>query len=301
MDALPIQELATPFNAEYRSERPNTMHACGHDGHMSMLLAAAKVIASPEYRATIPSNLTVKLCFQPAEEDQGGAKAMINDGILDASASTGPAVDEVYGIHLWSYAPLGQVQTRLGPMMAASDRFYITVKGSGGHGAVPQGTKDAIVCAAHLVTQLQTIVSRNVAPLDAAVVTVGTFNAGYTLNIIADRADLSGTVRSLKRDVQKILQQRMQELCDGAAKSFGCEVILRFLHGYPATINGPQSAVDVVSSAAKEVVGSDESALILDATPTMGAEDFAFFLNARPVRSVSWSACLIMSRSFRLM
>lgn len=199
MDALPLQEAETDKNRDYCSRNAGAMHACGHDGHMAMLLTAARVISSPEYRATVPSNVCVKFCFQPAEESGGGARYMLDDGVLEASAVTGPRVDEVYGIHLWSYSALGQVLTRHGALMAASDRFEITVKGSGGHGAVPNGTKDAVMIGATLVSQLHSIVARNVSPLDSAVLTVGAFNAGTTYNIISDTAVLLGTVRTLSR------------------------------------------------------------------------------------------------------
>lgn len=166
-------------------------------------------------------------------------------------------------------------------MLAASDRFYITVRGSGGHGGVPQVSKDAIICASYLVTQLQTIVSRNVSPLDSAVVTVGTFNAGTAPNVITDRADLSGTVRTLNSDVQATIKRRMNELCENVGKAYGCEVLLHYFYGYPATINGPTSCVELVADCAKAVVGDD--AVTTNSDPTMGAEDFSFFLNARPV------------------
>ena len=291
MDGLPVQEIPTKFNADYRSRNAGVMHACGHDGHMTMLLAAAKLLSSPEGRATYPSNMCIKFCFQPAEEDQGGAPVMISEGVLEddfehggkVQRRTGPRVDEVYGIHLWSYMPYGQIGMRPGPMMAATDQFYITIKGVGGHGAVPQGTRDAIICGAHLVTQLQTIISRNVAPLDAGVVTVGTFNAGTTTNVIADRADISGTVRSLRSSVQELIQTRISEICQGVGQTYGCEVSLKYVYGYPATVNHSE-AVRIVERAAKKVVGrSNPDAVVVDMTPTMGAEDFSFFLNSRPV------------------
>jgi len=279
MDALPIHEAT---GAEYSSQHQGCMHACGHDGHMAMLLTAARVITSPAYRAGLPSNLCVKFCFQPAEESGGGGRFMVDDGVLEASAVTGPYVDEVYGIHLWSYAPLGQVWTRKGSLMAASDKFEITVRGSGGHGAVPNGTKDAVMIGAHLVSQLHTVVARNVSPLDAAVLTVGAFNAGYTYNIIADKAVLQGTVRTLQRETQVLMEKRVRQICAGVAAAYDCEIDCRYMYGYPATVNGPDSAVDRVAAAARATVGDAARAVQLDVLPTMGAEDFAFFLNARP-------------------
>jgi amidohydrolase len=282
MDALPLQEAATDRNERYCSVNADVMHACGHDGHMAMLLTAARVITSPAYRAGLPSNLCVKFCFQPAEESGGGGRFMVDDGVLEASAVTGPYVDEVYGIHLWSYAPLGQVWTRKGSLMAASDKFEITVRGSGGHGAVPNGTKDAVMIGAHLVSQLHTVVARNVSPLDAAVLTVGAFNAGYTYNIIADKAVLQGTVRTLQRETQVLMEKRVRQICAGVAAAYDCEIDCRYMYGYPATVNGPDSAVDRVAAAARATVGDAARAVQLDVLPTMGAEDFAFFLNARP-------------------
>ncbi len=280
MDGLPIAESETDRNSSYRSKNGN-MHACGHDGHMSMLLHAAKIFVSDDYRSKIPSNFAIKFCFQPAEEGGGGAKYMVEDGILEKTDRCGPYVNEVYGIHLWSYLPVGTVQTCHGSFMAASDRFYITVTGAGGHGAVPNGTKDAIVIASNLVTQLQSIVSRNISPLENAVVTVGTFKAGYSANIIADKAYLSGTTRSFNRNIQILLEERMQAVCDGVAKSFDCQVKLDYVYGYPATRNDVPECVERVIRAGKAVCGDDPRAVNTKLTPTMGAEDFSFYLNQR--------------------
>lgn len=281
MDGLPIAEVPTERNSSYISTNGN-MHACGHDGHVSMLLHATKVMLSDEFRARLPSNFAVKLCFQPAEEGGGGAKYMVEDGILERTERCGPYVNEVYGAHLWSYIPVGTAMTCYGSFMAASDRFYVTVTGSGGHGAVPNGTKDAIMIASTLVSQFQSIVSRNISPLESAVVTVGTFEAGYSANIIADKATLSGTTRSFNRKNQIVIEQRMRAICQGVSTAYDCDVKLDYVYGYPATCNDTPSCVDRFVRVAKLVLGEDERAVTTNAPPTMGAEDFSFFLNRRP-------------------
>lgn len=278
MDGLPVAEVPTERNAEYISQNEGRMHACGHDGHMAMLLTAATVITSSEYRARLPANFCVKFVFQPAEEMGGGAKYMIDDGVLEDRPRTGPRVSQVFGCHLWTYSRLGEVVAKYGALMAASDRLHIEVLGSGGHGAVPQGTRDAVVCASHLVVALQTVVARNVAPVDAAVVTIGTINGGFTANVIADKVMLTGTVRSLSRDTQVLLQERIRAVCQGIGAAFGCEIKCSYLYGYPATVSA-RSCVDVVADVAAGVVGAEGVAR--DVLPTMGAEDFAFFLNNR--------------------
>lgn len=175
MDALPVKEAA---DVPYASKNVGVMHACGHDGHMAGLLAAAKVLQAEKEKLSG----VVKLVFQPAEEGKAGAREMINDGVLEGE-KCGPKVDVIYGLHLWSYAPLGDVQCQGGPVMAASDRFEISVHGKGGHGAAPQGTVDAVVEAAALVTALQTVVSRNKDPLESGVLTIGTINGGFSENV----------------------------------------------------------------------------------------------------------------------
>ena len=223
MDALPVTETA---EIPFKSVNEGVMHACGHDGHMAGLLAAAKILYAN--RSELAG--TVKLLFQPAEEGFGGAREMIKDGVL-ADGPFGPAVDIVYGLHLWSYQSTGSVQCQHGPVMAASDKFEIEVKGKGGHGAAPQGTVDAIVEAAHLVTALQTIVSRNKDPLETGVVTVGTINGGFGYNIIADSVKLTGTCRSFNAKTQDMIEARMGELCCGVASMFGGEINLHYKRG----------------------------------------------------------------------
>ena len=272
MDALPVQETA---EIDYCSVNAGVMHACGHDGHMSELLAAAKVIYTT-LRSRMKGN--IKLIFQPAEEGRGGAPAMIKDGVLE-EGPLGPRVDSIYGIHLWSFAKLGDVCCSSGPVMAASDKFEIAVKGKGGHGAAPQGTVDAIVEAASVVTALQTIISRNKDPLETGVVTCGTINGGYGYNVIADRVVITGTARSFSRETQELIKSRMGCICCGVAQTYGGEVELKYEYGYPPTVNAYPECVNIVTGAAAKIVGTDFASL---PQKTMGAEDFSYFLQQRP-------------------
>ena len=271
MDALPLPETAA---VEYASVNAGVMHACGHDGHMASLLAAARVLVAraPALRGT------VKLVFQPAEEGFGGAREMIADGVLEDKVG-GARVDMVFGIHIWSYLPVGTVSVTAGPFMAASDRFDITVRGKGGHGAHPQGTVDAIVEAAQLVMALQTVVSRSRDPLDAAVITCGSIHGGHGYNIIADEVTISGTCRSFTAETQEVVRTRMGEICAGTALTYGGEIELRYKYGYPATINSHAPSVAAVRAVGAAVVGADRAAL---ECKTCGAEDFSYFLQQRP-------------------
>jgi amidohydrolase len=202
MDGLPITEIA---DIPYKSQHDGCMHACGHDGHMSSLLAAAKVLHSTRdsFRGT------VKLVFQPAEEGRAGAREMIKEGVLE-EGPCGPRIDAIYGIHIWSPGAVGEIQCSEGPVMAAGDRFDINVRGKGGHGAMPAGTVDAIVEAAAVVTSLQTIISRNKDPMQTGVVTCGSITGGYANNIIADQAKICGTYRYF------------QATCTGDCADTGC-------------------------------------------------------------------------------
>ena len=263
MDALPIQETS---DISYKSKNAGIMHACGHDGHTAMLLGTAEVLSKQADKL----NGTLKFFFQPAEEGQGGARFMIDDGALEG-------VDEVYGIHLWNYQKYGTIGVKSGPIMAAADIFEITVHGKGGHGAAPQGTKDAVLIAAHLIQTLQTIVSRNTNPIESTVVTVGQINGGYNFNIIADKVTLRGTTRAYTEDNRQLIKKRMKEIIAGTEKTFGTKIELDYEDGYPPTVNDP-TAADNLLNAAQKIVGDGAGHPYL----SMGAEDFSYFLQKVP-------------------
>ena len=263
MDALPMQETS---GLDFSSKHDGVMHACGHDGHMAMLLGAAKVLTQNGDSL----NGTVRFIFQPAEEGAGGARYMIEDGCLDG-------VDEIYGIHVWNYQPVGEVGITDGPVLAAADMFEINIKGIGGHGAAPQGTIDAVVVASHLVQALQTIVSRNTNPLESTVVTIGTINGGHNFNIIADEVTLSGTARAYTEENRNLIKTRMTEIIDGVAKTFGAEISFDYEDGYPPTINHTDP-VNKVLKAAERVVGEKAGMPYL----SMGGEDFSYYLQKIP-------------------
>ena len=263
MDALPMQETS---GLSFSSKYDGVMHACGHDGHMAMLLGAAKILSQMDKELTG----TIRFIFQPAEEGEGGARYMIKDGCLEG-------VDEIYGIHVWNYQPVGEVGAKEGPILAAADLFDIIIKGVGGHGATPQGTVDAVIVAAHLIQALQTIVSRNTNPLESTVITIGEINGGHNFNIIADKVRLAGTTRAYTKENRSMIQRRMQEIIDGIAKSFGAEITFNYTDGYPPTINhaGP---VKKVLQAAGKVVGPGAGEPYL----SMGGEDFSYYLQKVP-------------------
>jgi len=263
MDALPMQEAS---GLDFSSKHDGVMHACGHDGHMAMLLGTAKVLTQNGDRF----NGTVRFIFQPAEEGAGGARYMIEDGCLDG-------VDEIYGIHVWNYQPVGEVGITDGPVLAAADMFEINIKGIGGHGAAPQGTVDAVVVSSHLVQALQTIVSRNTNPLESTVVTIGTISGGHNFNIIADEVTLSGTARAYTEENRNLIKTRMAEIIDGVSKTFGAEISFDYEDGYPPTINHTDP-VNKVLKAAERVVGEKAGMPYL----SMGGEDFSYYLQKIP-------------------
>ena len=263
MDALPIQENS---GLSFSSKNDGVMHACGHDGHMAMLLGAAKVLT----QKVDQYNGTVRFIFQPAEEGEGGARYMIEDGCLEG-------LDEIYGIHVWNYQPVGEVGVKDGPVLAAADMFDIKVKGIGGHGAAPQGTVDSIVIASHLVQALQTIVSRNTNPLESTVISVGKINGGHNFNIIADEVSLSGTARAYTEGNRSLIKTRMKEIIQGIEKTYNAQITFDYKDGYPPTINHTEPAEKVLK-AAKQVVGSKAGMPYL----SMGGEDFAYYLKEKP-------------------
>jgi amidohydrolase len=266
MDALPVTERT---GAPHASTIPGKMHACGHDGHTAMLLGAAKYLAE-----TRNFDGRVALIFQPAEEGGGGGKVMIEDGLLERFG-----IAEVYGMHNWPGMPVGHFGIRAGGIMAATDRFYIDIEGQGGHAARPQQTIDPIIVAAQLITALQTIVSRNLDPLESAVVSVTMLEAGEADNVISQTARITGTVRTLDGGVQDYIERKLGEFVPQFARSFGAKAGVRYVRGYPVTVNSEREA-EFAAEVAAEVAGADR--VDRDVAPSMGGEDFSFMLNERP-------------------
>jgi amidohydrolase len=267
MDALPIIEKT---GAEYASKNPGVMHACGHDGHTAILLTVAKMLNNA--RDQFPGS--IKLVFQPAEEGQGGAESMIADGVFD-----NPKVDVTFGLHLWNEKPVGWLGIAEGPTMAGAEKFDITVTGKGGHGAMPQGAIDPILASAQLVNALQSIVSRNVAPLESAVVSVTQFHGGDAFNVIPQTVELGGTIRTFDPKVRELVLKRVSEIITGISDALGCQAEFRNTRLTPAVIND-SATIKLVQKAARQVLPDltlDDSAPI-----TMGSEDFAFMMEKVP-------------------
>src|SRR5437899_1332635 len=268
MAALPVKEET---ECMHRSRHEGRMHGCGHDGHTTMLLAAARYLAE-----TRNFDGTAYLIFQPGEEGYAGAKAMIEDGLFDRF----PA-DEVYALHNWPGLPPGRIGITPGPAMAAADRFEITIDGKGGHGAHPHAAIDPVLVAGHIITAAQSIVSRNVSPIDTAVVSICSMQAGNpgAMSVIPAHAKLVGTVRTFRPATQDMIERRLNELVPAIAAAFGAKVTLKYERIYPATVNHDAEAAFAMR-VAETLVGPETVARNLD--PSMGSEDFAFMLQARP-------------------
>jgi len=266
MDALPITE---DTGAEYTSTNPGVMHACGHDGHTAIGLTVAKMLHA--HREELAGN--VKLCFQPSEEglngeEMGGNLMMIRDGVLD-----GPKVEKTLSLHLWNDKPLGWINISKGPVMAGAELFSIKLTGKGGHGAAPDTTIDPIVAAAHIVTALQTISSRNVPPLKSSVVSVTSIHSGTTFNVIPQTAELLGTIRTFDLEVRKMVLERFEQIVRGIADSMGCAVELTLKKVTPPVINNDEVTASVLKSA-QAIFPQTE----IETEPyiTMGAEDMGY-------------------------
>ncbi|MBD0344157.1 MAG: amidohydrolase [Coleofasciculus sp. Co-bin14] len=267
MDALPIQEAN---DVPYRSQHDGIMHACGHDGHTAIALGTAYYLS--QHREDFAG--TVKIIFQPAEEGPGGAKPMIEEGVLQ-----NPDVDAIIGLHLWNNLPLATVGVRSGALMAAVECFSCTILGKGGHGAIPHQTIDSIVVSAQIVNALQTIVARNIDPLESAVVTVGELQAGSANNVIADTARMRGTVRYFNPKLEGYFSKRIEQIIAGVCQSHGASYELNYESLYPPVINDISMA-ELVRSVASDVV--ETPAGIVPECQTMGGEDMAFFLQKVP-------------------
>ena len=265
MDALPIvEENETP----YRSTVPGVMHACGHDGHTANLLGAAMVLSG--LRSKLPGR--VRLIFQPAEETVSGAGALVDAGVVDD-------VDAIVMLHGWPKMPIGQIGVRNGPAMASSDTFTLEIRGKGGHGAYPHDTIDPIVVGAQVVGALQTIVSREMSPVAPAVVSVTTFHAGTARNIIPEEAQLSGTVRALDPVLRQEMPGRLERIVAGVCAALRAEYTFEYRYGTPVTVNDA-AVTDLVRAVGRDILGPEN--VIELAEPTMGAEDFAYYLQKVP-------------------
>jgi amidohydrolase len=266
MDALPIVELN---DVPYVSQHRGVMHACGHDGHVSILLAAAKTLAAR--RAEVPGTLV--FCFQPGEEGHAGAKKMIEDGALER-----PHVERTFALHLYSGLDVGKIGVRDGAFFASADEFELVIRGKGGHGAMPQLTVDPIAASAYVITALQTIVSREIAPKDPAVVTVGQLTSGTTFNVIPDEATMKGTVRAFDADVRRSMPERMERILRGMGEAMRFAHELDYHWSYPPTVNAP-AINDIVREVGRRELGAEN---VIEHDVIMWAEDMSFMQELRP-------------------
>ena len=265
MDALPMQEFNTFSHA---SQNPGKMHACGHDGHTAMLLAAAKHFS--QHRNF---DGTVYLIFQPAEEGGGGAREMMRDGLFDKFP-----MEAVFGMHNWPGTEAGKFAVSPGPVMASSNEFKITLHGKGGHAALPHNSVDPVPVACQLVQAFQTIISRNQKPIDAGVISVTMIHAGQATNVIPDSCELQGTVRTFTLEVLDMIETRMRQITESISAAFDVRCEFEFERNYPPTINSPAEA-EFARQVMTEIVGAEN---VIPQEPTMGAEDFAYMLQAKP-------------------
>lgn len=268
MDCLPIHEAT---GLPYRSRHDGRMHACGHDGHTTMLLGAARYLAATRAFAG-----TAYLIFQPAEEGGGGGQRMVQEGLFERF----PA-DQVYALHNWPGLPPGKMAVRAGPMMAATDEIQITVRGKGGHAAMPHLTVDPVLLSAHIITALQSIPSRNIDPVDALVISVCSMQTSQVgaFNVLPDAVTLIGTVRSFRPETRDLAEARIRQIVTGVAASLGGSAELQYQHGYPATINSAREA-EFAARVGEKIFGPEN--VVRDANPTMGGEDFSYMLQQRP-------------------
>lgn len=266
MDALPIQETT---GAEYASTTPGVMHACGHDGHTAIGLTVARLLN--DHRSSLKGS--VKLVFQPAEEGLGGAEAMLADGVMQ-----NPRPDTALSLHLWNEKPLGWIGVTPGPVMAAADIFRIHLQGQGGHGAQPHFAVDPLVASAQIITALQSIVSRNVSPLESGVVSVTALHAGEAFNIIPEKVEMQGTLRTFKPDIRSLILDRFHQIVDGLAQAFKCKVEVDTQSLTPAVVNDPQVTAIVQQTVRELLADSDLDTGMM----TMGSEDMAFMMQDIP-------------------